>query len=81
MRLMREFASQHTQPAAAIQMAVLSGEVGDLDAAFHHLDRALETRDPSLVHLAVAPQWDSLRGDPRLSERLVRMRLPAMAKG
>jgi tetratricopeptide (TPR) repeat protein len=81
MRLMREFASQHTQPAAAIQMAVLSGEVGDLDAAFHHLDRALETRDPSLVHLAVAPQWDSLRGDPRLSKRLVRMRLPAMAKG
>ena len=42
MRLMRQFASHNTQPAAAIQMAVLSGEVGDLHAAFHHLDRALE---------------------------------------
>jgi hypothetical protein len=75
MRLMRQFASQHAQPAAAIQIAVLSGEVGDLDAAFHHLDRALESRDPSLVHLAVAPQWDSLRGDARLADRLRRMKL------
>ena len=32
-------------------------------------------RDPSLVHLAVAPQWDSLRGDPRFAERLAVMGL------
>jgi hypothetical protein len=59
--------------AAAIRLAVLSADAGDLDAAFEHLDRAIESRDPSLVHLAVAPQWDALRGDPRLGERLIRM--------
>ena len=32
-------------------------------------------RDPALVHLAVAPEWDSLRGDPRFAERLRSMRL------
>jgi len=28
-----------------------------------------------LVHLAVAPQWDSLRADPRFNECLARMKL------
>jgi hypothetical protein len=27
------------------------------------------------VHLAVAPQWDDLRGDPRFAECLARMGL------
>ena len=60
---------------AALYLAVIHGDAGDLDAAFEHLDRALDARDPALVHLAVAPQWDSLRGDPRFSQRLARMRL------
>ena len=53
-----------------VQMAVLHGELGDVDEAFHHLDVAIDRRDPSLVHLAVAPQWDSLREDPRFAARL-----------
>jgi hypothetical protein len=28
-----------------------------------------------LVHLAVAPQWDSLRADSRFNDCLVRMKL------
>jgi hypothetical protein len=40
-------------------------EAGDLDAAFEHLHRLIDARDPGLIHLAVAPQWDSLRPDPR----------------
>ncbi|HLK61819.1 MAG TPA: winged helix-turn-helix domain-containing protein [Bryobacteraceae bacterium] len=59
----------------AVQLAILHGESGDMDAAFHHLDRALDARDPCLVHLAVAPQWDSLRADPRFERCLVRMGL------
>ena len=51
------------------------GEAGDLDAAFEHLHRAIDARDPVLVHLAVAPQWDNLRADPRFNECLVRMKL------
>ena len=61
--------------AIALQRAVLHGAAGELDAAFEHLDRALDLRDPALVYLAVAPQWDSLRADPRFADRLKRMAL------
>lgn len=62
--------------APAFQLAILYGEAGDLNAAFHHLERALEGRDPCLVHLAVAPQWDCLRADPRFNNCLTQMGLP-----
>lgn len=48
---------------------------GDLDKAFELLHRAIDVRDPQLVHLAVAPQWDPLRADPRFNECLARMKL------
>jgi DNA-binding winged helix-turn-helix (wHTH) protein/Flp pilus assembly protein TadD len=60
----------------AFQLAVLSACAGEIDAAFGHLDRALDERDPSLVDLAVAPQWDRLRADPRFASRVSRLRLP-----
>jgi len=63
------------QPEAfpAMQLAIWFGEAGEMDMAFQHLDRALEGRDPGLVHIAVGPQWDSLRADPRFDERVRRM--------
>ena len=48
---------------------------GELDKAFELLHRAIDERDPQLLHLAVAPQWDSLRADPRFNECLARMKL------
>jgi DNA-binding winged helix-turn-helix (wHTH) protein/uncharacterized protein HemY len=57
--------------------AVLYGEAGRLDEAFDCLDQAIALRDPALVHLAVAPEWDSMRGDPRFAERLRSMALPS----
>jgi len=74
----REMLKHMPQPAPAaanVQLAVLHSQAGDLDAAFEHLDRAIDSRDPALVHLAVAPQWDGLRADPRLAVRLTRMGL------
>ena len=62
-------------PQLSVQRAILCGVAGRLDEAFQHLDAALAVRDPALVHLAVAPQWDSLRGDRRFDERLDRMKL------
>jgi adenylate cyclase len=61
--------------AVSLQRAVLHGAAGELDEAFRHLDRALDLHDPGLGYLAVAPQWDSLRDDPRFAERLKRMAL------
>jgi tetratricopeptide (TPR) repeat protein len=57
--------------------AVLYGAAGRLDEAFDCLDQAIASRDPALVHLAVAPEWDSMRGDPRFAERLRSMALPS----
>jgi DNA-binding winged helix-turn-helix (wHTH) protein/cytochrome c-type biogenesis protein CcmH/NrfG len=58
--------------------AVLYGAAGRLDEAFDYLDQAIAIRDPALVHLAVAPDWDSLRADPRFPERLRSMALPSI---
>jgi len=57
------------------QLALLHGEAGDLESAFRHLNEAIDGHDPALVHLAVGPQWDCLRGDPRFSQCLARMGL------
>jgi tetratricopeptide (TPR) repeat protein len=54
---------------------------GDLDPAFEHLHRLIDARDPALLHLAVAPQWDSLRPDPRFAECLARMNLRPSSVG
>jgi hypothetical protein len=56
-------------------LVVRYGEAGDLDAAFELLHRLIDARDPALIHLAVAPTWDSLRADPRFNECLARMNL------
>jgi DNA-binding winged helix-turn-helix (wHTH) protein len=61
----------------AFRRAVLYGAANRIDEAFECLDQAIAFRDPALVHLAVAPQWDSLRGDRRFGERLKAMGLPA----
>jgi DNA-binding winged helix-turn-helix (wHTH) protein/Tfp pilus assembly protein PilF len=74
-RFMLEQMPSTASPAASLRLATLYGELGDMDLAFDHLDRALDSRDPALVHLAVAPQWDGLRSDSRFHERLVRMHL------
>jgi hypothetical protein len=62
-----------------ILLVVQCAEAGDLDAAFERVQRLIDARDPVLVHLAVAPQWDCLRADPRFNECLERMKLrPAL---
>jgi hypothetical protein len=63
--------------ASPVQLALLFGEAGDFDEAFQHLDAAIAGHDPALVHLAVAPQWDCLRGDSRFDERIRCMGLQA----
>jgi len=74
------FALEHasSQPAMPeVQLALLHGALGDLDAALPHLERAIDGRDPCLVDLAVAPQWDMFREDPRFDLCLKRMGLVA----
>ena len=56
-------------------LAMHSVQAGDLDAAFEHLQRLIDARDFAVIHLAVAPEWDSLRADPRFNQCLARMNL------
>ena len=65
----------------AMQLALLHGELGDMDAAIEHLMRAIDTHEPCLVDLAVAPQWDCLRADSRFQSCLSRMGLSAVVSG
>jgi DNA-binding winged helix-turn-helix (wHTH) protein/Tfp pilus assembly protein PilF len=66
---------EHASPNAHLQLAILYAEAGETDHAVSHLASALDGRDPCLVHLAVAPQWDSLRSDARFEASLTRMGL------
>jgi len=59
----------------ALQLALLHGELGDLDAAMLNLERAIDSHEPCLVDLAVGPQWDHLRRDARFAQCLARMSL------
>ena len=74
-----EFALRVNAKGPSFHLALLHGEAGHLDEAFRHLDAAIAQRDPALVHVAVAPQWDCLRGDERFGERLQAMGLAAAA--
>ncbi|AMY09245.1 Transcriptional activator CadC [Luteitalea pratensis] len=74
-----EFALRANANGPPMQLALLHGEAGNLDEAFAHLDAAIASRDPALVHVAVAPQWDCLRGDARFHERLEDVGLDAAA--
>jgi TolB-like protein len=48
----------------------------EVDSAFDWLDRAVEERDPQLVHMLIDPRFDSIRSDPRYEGTLRRMGLP-----
>jgi DNA-binding winged helix-turn-helix (wHTH) protein len=72
-KLSLERASSQAFPA--IQSALLHAEAGNLDEAFRHLERAIESHDPALVYLAVGPQFDSLRTDPRFNQCVARVGL------
>jgi tetratricopeptide (TPR) repeat protein len=74
-KLIVERASGHPETFPAMQLAIQYAVIGDLDSAFRHLERAIDSRDPGLVYLAVAPQWDGLRADTRFLQCLGRMGL------
>jgi len=55
--------------------------LGEVDEAFQWLDRAIDVRDPHILHLPAKPVYDRLRGDPRFDGLLRRMRLPDRQAG
>jgi serine/threonine-protein kinase len=58
-----------------VSFAVLHVSLGEHDAAFEALERAYQDRRGWLAYLRVEPALDPLRGDPRFTRLLERMRL------
>ncbi|MBA3599764.1 MAG: hypothetical protein H0W45_00785 [Acidobacteria bacterium] len=58
------------------ELALLPGALGDRDAAFLLLEKACVERDPNLPFIAVSPDYDDLRSDPRFTDLLRRVGLP-----
>ncbi len=53
--------------APAYQFAIIHAELGENDAAFQWLDRAIEEPSAILMMIKVEPIFDVLRGDPRFA--------------
>ena len=53
-------------------MAFITLGLGDKDATFEWLERALAEHDVHLMFLTVDPKWDPLREDPRFKSILKR---------
>jgi TolB-like protein/DNA-binding winged helix-turn-helix (wHTH) protein/Tfp pilus assembly protein PilF len=65
------------QNGCAYQIAEVYADRGEIDKAFEWLDRAYRQRDPGAPELKTNPLMRGLRQDPRYSQLLKKMRLPA----
>ncbi len=57
------------------ELAIVYGELGELDRAFDYLERAFEEDPGSLTYLPSDPTADSLRADPRMDALMRRVGL------
>jgi TolB-like protein/DNA-binding SARP family transcriptional activator len=57
------------------EIALVYGELGELDQAFGYLDRAYAEHPSTLMNLSVDPTADSLRKDPRFDELMKKLGL------
>ena len=56
-------------------IAIIYGNLGEMDLAFKWLEKAYEERDQQMCWLKVWPVYDSLRSDPRFKAMLKKMNL------
>jgi hypothetical protein len=70
--LYAESSERYVSPVA---FAMMHAGLGEADAAFEWLDRAVDDRRGWLAYLKVEPLLDPLRGDQRFGRLLERMRL------
>ncbi|MBV8146173.1 MAG: TIR domain-containing protein [Gammaproteobacteria bacterium] len=70
-----EVAERRDGNAMAYQIAYIYANRMDLDRAFDWLERAYRQGDPGMCQLKVDPMFRNLRGDPRYTALLDKMRL------
>jgi serine/threonine-protein kinase len=70
--ILRRSSNEYISP---VSIAYICTALGDYDAAFGHLDRAVYDRDPNILGLKSNPIFDNLRSDPRYHALLKKMQL------
>jgi tetratricopeptide (TPR) repeat protein len=70
--ILRRTAHEYISP---VSIAYICTALGDYDAAFGHLDRAIHDRDPNILGLKSNPIFDGLREDSRYHALLKKMQL------
>jgi TolB-like protein/DNA-binding winged helix-turn-helix (wHTH) protein/cytochrome c-type biogenesis protein CcmH/NrfG len=65
-------ARSHERYVPPYTIALIYAGLGEPDAAFQWLERALEASDPHLIFTSVDPRWDALRDEPRFLSLLSR---------
>jgi serine/threonine-protein kinase len=58
-----------------VSIAYVHTALGDYDAAFAHLDRAVQDRDPNILGMKSNPIFDPIRDDARYHALLAKMQL------
>jgi TolB-like protein/Tfp pilus assembly protein PilF len=71
--------SQATRFVPPFHLALLYAGLGDGDAAFAHLGRACDRRDPSLDTIAIEPRFQPLHRDRRYQNLLERLKLAPLS--
>ena len=57
-------------------LAIIYSHLGDKEKAFANLELAYGERDEEITNLAIEPQFDGLRSDPRFSDLVRRVAIP-----
>jgi tetratricopeptide (TPR) repeat protein len=74
-RLLAELVQQSSvRFVSPFSMATIHLGLGETDRAFEFLEKAIESRDRAMPWIKVAPRLDPLRGDPRFTDLLRRMK-------
>jgi serine/threonine-protein kinase len=60
-----------------LDFARVYSQLGEKEKAFEYLDKAFVDRSPGLVFLNIDRAWDNIRNDPRFSDAVERVGLPA----
>ena len=68
-------AASRQRYVTGIACAQIHMSLGNVEATFEWLDRAVEERDPHILDLPCKPIWDGLREDRRFAALLRKMRL------
>lgn len=68
-------AAERNRYVSPIGAALIHLGLGEIDACFESLARAVEERDPHIFELPVKPTYDRVRNDPRFNELLRTMKL------